>query len=360
MNRIVLGLVMLLWLFSVLAISQSVITVPDDYGTIQEAIDASSPGDTIDVLPGLYKENLQVNASVSLVARVQEGEEVVLQPAQWDMPTCTISLSAALEMSISGIAFRDSWGERALVVKGVSVVVIDSCSFEGNFVDVQAYDSSDVSINDCEFRECYDGNVQVFGAATMGITNSKILATYRVASVKALEQSTCLVSNCNFTGPSEDLKTSGTIAVHVSNSSSVTVRDCSFDRFSAAVGAFSSSALAVERNVIRNCVFGVSVNIPTGTYSEGLSVIGNDMMRCANTGIALFGTINSIDISDNTILYTEGGDRAISLCLPVCGCSSGLPPFEGTITGTGNDIRHYIKGPCPPFTSPFWPEGFLK
>lgn len=360
MNRIALGLAVLFCFLSVLAVAQSVITVPADFASIQEAIDAASPGDTIEILPGLYQENLQVYGPMSLVARTQEGEEVVLQPAQWDLPTCTVSLSEALEVSISGIAFQDSWGERALVVEGLSVVTIDSCSFKGNFVDVQAYDSSDVSINDCEFRECYDGNVQVFASATMEMMNSRIYVTYRTASVKARDQSTCLISNCDFTGPSEDLKTGATSAAHVGDASSVTVSDCSFNRCTYAVGAFSSSALVVERNVIRNCVFGVSVNIPTGTYSEGLSVIGNDMMRCANAGIALFGTIESIDISDNTILYTEGGDRAISLCLPVCGCSSNLPAFEGTITGSGNDIRHYIKGPCPPFNSPFWPEDFLK
>ena len=336
------------------------LAVPGDYPTIQAAIDASSPGDTVEISPGIYQENLQVYSQVNLIARTQEGEEVILQVSQWDLPMCTISLSEALSVSISGIAFQDSWGERAVVVEGLSVVSLDSCSFKGNFVDIQAYDSSDVSINDCEFRECYDGNVQVFGAATMEITNSRIVATYRVSSVKALEQSICIISNCSFTGPSEDLKTSGTTAVFVGGASSVTVSDCSFDRFSSAVGASSSSPLVVERNVIRNCVFGVHVLIPTGTYSEGLSVIGNDMMRCANAGIALFGTINTINISDNIILYTEGGDRAISLCLPVCGCGSELPPFEGTITGTGNDIRNYIKGPCPPFNSPFWPEGFVK
>jgi len=43
------------------------IIVPDDYPTIQEAINAASPGDTIFVRAGTYYENVVVNKSVSLI-----------------------------------------------------------------------------------------------------------------------------------------------------------------------------------------------------------------------------------------------------------------------------------------------------
>jgi hypothetical protein len=42
--------------------------VPDDYATIQEAIDAASPGDTISVRSGTYFENISIYKSISLVA----------------------------------------------------------------------------------------------------------------------------------------------------------------------------------------------------------------------------------------------------------------------------------------------------
>src|SRR5512141_1052475 len=45
-----------------------VIRVPDDYKTIQAAIDAANPGDMIQVRAGVYNENLTLNKPVSLVA----------------------------------------------------------------------------------------------------------------------------------------------------------------------------------------------------------------------------------------------------------------------------------------------------
>jgi hypothetical protein len=44
--------------------------VPDDYATIQAAINAAAPGDTIQVRPGTYNENIQLNKAVILTAEV--------------------------------------------------------------------------------------------------------------------------------------------------------------------------------------------------------------------------------------------------------------------------------------------------
>jgi pectin methylesterase-like acyl-CoA thioesterase len=46
----------------------TLITVPDDYPTIQAAIDAASPGTVIQVRSGTYNENITLNKAVSLTA----------------------------------------------------------------------------------------------------------------------------------------------------------------------------------------------------------------------------------------------------------------------------------------------------
>lgn len=43
------------------------ITVPTDFPTIQAAINASNPGDTIKVLPGIYTEQLTINKSLTII-----------------------------------------------------------------------------------------------------------------------------------------------------------------------------------------------------------------------------------------------------------------------------------------------------
>lgn len=47
----------------------SLIRVPNDYLTIQEAIDAAKPGDIIQVTAGIYQENITLDKAVSLVAQ---------------------------------------------------------------------------------------------------------------------------------------------------------------------------------------------------------------------------------------------------------------------------------------------------
>jgi len=49
--------------------SAATIYVPDDYATIQAAVDAASTGDTIIVKDGTYSENVDVNKSLTIKIR---------------------------------------------------------------------------------------------------------------------------------------------------------------------------------------------------------------------------------------------------------------------------------------------------
>lgn len=63
--------------FHAAALLAATIHVPDDYWTIQEAVDASSSGDTIIVRPGVYAENISLNGK-SIVLQSEKGADVTI------------------------------------------------------------------------------------------------------------------------------------------------------------------------------------------------------------------------------------------------------------------------------------------
>ncbi len=51
----------------------STIIVPDDYPTIQEAVDAADTGDTVFVRAGIYYENVEIDKAIGLIGEDNEN-----------------------------------------------------------------------------------------------------------------------------------------------------------------------------------------------------------------------------------------------------------------------------------------------
>jgi len=86
------------------------IDVPVDYSTIQEAIEAAKPGDSIHVQEGTYLEHITIRESIMLVG---EDSRTTFIDGTGDGTVITI---CAQDVEISGFTVRN--GERGVVVEG--------------------------------------------------------------------------------------------------------------------------------------------------------------------------------------------------------------------------------------------------
>ena len=104
------------------------ITVPDDYPTIQEAINSANPGDTIYVLNGTYHEHPKVNKPLTLVS---ESKESTIIDGNGENQT-VIEVTAS-NVVISGFCIQN--GSRVAGTSYAGIKVSSSaCNITGNFI----------------------------------------------------------------------------------------------------------------------------------------------------------------------------------------------------------------------------------
>jgi len=85
------------------------IYVPDDYPTIQSAVDAANPGDTIIVRDSIYTENISINKNHLTIKSENGAESTIIQPVD---PDDNVFKVTADYVNVEGFTIRESnsWG----------------------------------------------------------------------------------------------------------------------------------------------------------------------------------------------------------------------------------------------------------
>jgi hypothetical protein len=104
------------------------IVVPDDYPTIQAAVDKTSIGDTVLVKSGTYNQNVTINKQLSLIG--EEAETTILYGPRSSTifdPSITININAD-NVSVSGFTIADNMNGILANGNGIQVIsnVFDS------------------------------------------------------------------------------------------------------------------------------------------------------------------------------------------------------------------------------------------
>lgn len=115
--------------------------VPSDYPSIQSAIDAASPGDTIKVLPGTYNEQLTISKGLTLVGT---GSEITI-----------IKAPAKLDTNTNGDPYIVDLKNRATVnIKGLTVSGPSLASCPHDLIGISVMSGATLNLNFASIKDC--------------------------------------------------------------------------------------------------------------------------------------------------------------------------------------------------------------
>ena len=136
--------------FALPVAAATTIYVPDHYSTIQAAVNAASPGDTIIVRDGIYTENVNVYKSVNIHSQ-NGAASTIVQAAD---PNDYVFEVMADYVNISGFTVKGATGAGAIHVYSSSNTTIlgNNCIFNGGAGGISLWSSNNntVSRNNCD------------------------------------------------------------------------------------------------------------------------------------------------------------------------------------------------------------------
>lgn len=258
----------------------STLQVPEQHATVQAAIDAAQPGDTVLVSPGVYRENLRIEKSLTL--RSVQGAEMTTLDGGRSCNVVWVNGTGTEQVTITGFKITNAWSPW----EGVG----QRCGFGGGLV----LDSAVVTVS----HNIITGNASCYGA---GLSSNSLSFIHHNQIRDNLQPAECggagdgggIFLNSGIDGPRWSVISDNLIAGHRvgSNGGGIEIH---------------GSKVRITGNVIRNNRAGYSgggINISRGIVDISRNVIA--MNSLTETGIG-GGGINADVIDQMDRAYITG------------------------------------------------------
>ena len=254
------------------------IFVPKQQRTIQKALDAASPGDTVWVAAGTYRGPFVLKKSIVLfgdegpVNTILDGGDSVR----------VLHIEGVRGAGVIGFTIRRGRANSGGGISCVrdSSVMIASCLFEKNWeAGLAVWTSSDIDLHELQFVENTGGGIAVNGSA-VSIRDCLFLhnKAYAGGGVSLYESVTILpVRNCRFEDNHADTAAGGAV---YADSSQLLLAESMFLRNTSALAGGAVAVMRDTRTAISRCVFQENSSKASGALHSDASML--------NVGFCIF------------------------------------------------------------------------
>ena len=267
-----LTLIFIIALFTIIAVKTDAktVNVPDDYPTIQRAIDNAKDGDTILVSPGVYRENVVVNKRLNIIG--EEPEKTIIDGGKNED---VIKITGS-EITINGFTIRNSGKLKStgydsklpsagILIFGSSSIVVSSCKILNNEIGVWLISSSNTMIYNCHIYNNSKG-------AAMTTSPDNIISNCNISSnkegINILDSSRNEILNCKISN--------NEFGIGYKNSSSDKISGCNI--YSNNIGVYllyTSNDTVSSCNVNSNKWYGIWLSSSSKTLIMDSSIYLN-------------------------------------------------------------------------------------
>ncbi|PVX27594.1 MAG: hypothetical protein CW716_01470 [Candidatus Bathyarchaeum sp.] len=226
------------------------IVVPDDYSSIQKAIDKASEGDTIYVLEGTYHENLVVNKSISLVGENVDTTIIDGKPSEGYRIPIKIQCD---NVSVSG--FKLLYG-----YAGISVGEVKYCSISGNRIAGNQQGIHLIGASYSNVTENYCEQIGLSGAIRLSYSNYNLISgNYIKACTEGIQ---IMQSSTNNTVTENTIRNCEDVAIRLQYSDNNTVAR----NYVSYSGLGTSIYVANNNTITKNSYIDNTEQLPSGEW----------------------------------------------------------------------------------------------
>ncbi len=138
--------------------------------SIQKAIDAASPGDIIEILPGTYNESINITKSLILRGISGKDRPILFAPDRGNTVRIFANRTRLEGLSLTGAT---DWSMAAVEVLSQDNIVANN-TLQGNAIGIFV-SSGNNTIDSNEVDDNYLGGLVIFSAAGNKISNNQLL-----------------------------------------------------------------------------------------------------------------------------------------------------------------------------------------